>query len=253
MRPQPVPATITKAGRPGDEETIEKHPAYGMVRVSRCSGPSDKPLYGSSINHHQTIRLCVTEGERKRHLSQHWYHDGPNIVEIEMSPTQFADMLTNMNNGCGVPCTLLWRENGGAVPEMAKHESDRKHVQEEFAAHVKKALQAVTDMVRKAEEIAANPKPTKDDRRAYVSLAHTLHRELVQNAPFVTEQFNEACDNLVKEAKGEYEASVLSSIASMGLDAFREKLTALAPVVDVDTPAIPEKASEPDSLDIFPK
>lgn len=236
MPRQTVAAKITKRESPGgDTETIEKHPAYGMIRVSRVSGNSDRPLYGSSISHHHTIRLTVTEGERKRNLSEHWYHDGPQIVEVEMSATQFADLLTNMNNGCGVPCTLLWRENGGTVPEMEKHESDRKHVQEEFDDHVKRGMEALTKLIRKASEIAANPKPTKADREEYSNLAQTIHREIVQNLPFIAEQFNESCDKLVKEAKGEYEAAVLSSIAAMGLGAFKDKLLAQnAPSMDVE-------------------
>lgn len=245
MRPKPVPATITKReGNGGDTETIEKHPAYGMVRVSRVSGASERPLYGSSISHHYTIRLTVTEGERKRNLSEHWYYDGPMIVEVEMSNTQFADLLTNMNNGCGVPCTLLWREKGGAVPEMEKHESDRKHVQEEFDEHVKRGMRALNELIKKAQEIAANPKPTKADREAYVNLASTIQREIVSNIPFIASQFNESCDKLVKEAKGEYEAAVLSSICSLGLEAFKDKLLALSPSVTVDAPALPESTEQ---------
>lgn len=241
MRPKPVPATITKTDR---DETVEKHPAYGMVRVSRVCGASDRPLYGSSISHHNTIRLTVMEGERKRNLSEHWYHDGPMIVEIEMSPTQFADMLTNMNNGCGVPCTLLWREKGGPVPEMEKHESDRKLVQQEFDAHVKTAMDALSALVKKAQEIAANPKPTKADREEYANLAQLIQREIVSNMPFIASQFNESCDKLVKEAKGEYEAAVMTSILSLGLDAFKDKLLAMSPTVEVDAPALPESTEQ---------
>lgn len=235
MRPEPVAATITKSeGNGGDNETIESHPAYGMIRVSRTCGSSDRPLYGSSISHHNTIRIAVMEGTRKRGLSEHWYHDGPQIVEVELSTTQFADMITNMNNGVGVPCTLLWRENGGQVPGMAKHESDRKHVQEEFEEHVKKGLAAMNALVKKAGEIAANPKPTKQDRQEFVNLANTIQREIVANIPFIAEQFNESCDKLVKEAKGEYEAAVSASIASLGLDAFKNQLAQIAPSMDVE-------------------
>lgn len=239
-----VEATITKTdGNGGDIETIEKHPAYGMIRVSRVTGASDRPLYGSSISHHHTIRIAITEGERKRGLSEHWYHGGPLIAEVELSSTQFADMLTNMNCGNGVPCTLLYRENGGQVPGMAKHESDRKHIQEEFDERVQRGMKALTALVKKAGEIAANPKPTKQDRAEYVGLANTIQREIVANIPFIAEQFNESCDKLVKEAKGEYEAAITGMIHSLGLDGLKDRLAAIAPVVPVQelSPATTEE------------
>ena len=32
--------------------------------------------------------------------------EGSEIIEIEMSPAQFAEAITSLNIGCGVPCTI---------------------------------------------------------------------------------------------------------------------------------------------------
>jgi hypothetical protein len=49
--------------------------------------------------------------------------------------------------------------------------------------------------------------------------------------PFASEMFNEACDKVVKHAKGEIEASINATIHGLGIEGLREKLASSMPKV----------------------
>lgn len=81
------------------------HPSFGMLSFSRAHGGHSN-LFGSSIQHRDTIHMVLKEGTVSRDLNEDWYFGGPEIVEVEMSQSQFAELITSMNMGSGVPCTI---------------------------------------------------------------------------------------------------------------------------------------------------
>lgn len=88
------------------EETVEKHESYGMVSINRTSSGGTY-LFGSIMNHHSFITLTIKHAKVRRHLAQDWYSaDSLPIVEIELSHTQFAELITSPGIGDGVPCTI---------------------------------------------------------------------------------------------------------------------------------------------------
>lgn len=92
------------------------HPAYGMLSFSRRSG-SKTPLFESSIEHRDTIAMTLTHGDVTRGLNTDWYHGNGIIAEVEMSYSQFAEAITSMNMGSGVPVTVRRTEKDGKIPE----------------------------------------------------------------------------------------------------------------------------------------
>ena len=48
-----------------DMSEIKKDDAYGMVRVSRVMG-SDRSLFGSSIEHRNTVQIEISNGRLER-------------------------------------------------------------------------------------------------------------------------------------------------------------------------------------------
>lgn len=86
-------------------EKLEKHPCYGVLGFSRRSG-GVAPLFGSSIQHGDTICMTLKHGELERHLNNDHYFGKGVIAGVEMSYSQFAKTITAMNVGDGVPCTI---------------------------------------------------------------------------------------------------------------------------------------------------
>ena len=68
------------------------HPAFGMARFSRVSG--DNRLYGSAVRHQHFISLCIMRGSYQHDLGRDWYHGGEELIEVFLSASQFAEMLT---------------------------------------------------------------------------------------------------------------------------------------------------------------
>ena len=89
----------------------KQHPSYGMIQLSRSSiGGTGTALFGSSIMHNDVIRLTISNGFMEREDSQDRYYVKTSrkncIVEVDMSYTQFAEAITSLNMGDGVPVTI---------------------------------------------------------------------------------------------------------------------------------------------------
>jgi hypothetical protein len=211
------PEEVTEAiGPGGDKETTHSHESYGLLRFSRISGGHDN-LFGSSIKHGEKISMEVTRATKRRNLNQYWYSPKEHLIEIMMSPSQFAEAITSMNHGCGIPITINYvgREHMSECPET----NERQKFEDEFKQDVEDATQLMVDMEKEIGEILSKKSVNKGDREQIRALTQKLIRQTRSHLTFVQSQFNEACDATVKEAKAEVEATILHAIVDAGLDA----------------------------------
>jgi len=79
--------------------TSESHPSYGMVSFNRQQQTPPANLFGSSIKHQTLISLTIRRGTKERDLSRDWYFGGEELIEVLLSPNQFAEAITHMNMG----------------------------------------------------------------------------------------------------------------------------------------------------------
>lgn len=86
-----IERTVEKQGTSLERETF-KHPAFGMIGFSRVSG-GENTLFGSSIKHNDRIVMTLKHGEQDRHLHDDWYYGRGLITEVEMSYSQFAEVI----------------------------------------------------------------------------------------------------------------------------------------------------------------
>jgi hypothetical protein len=84
----------------------ENHPSYGQLQITRVSSSNRVPLYGTSNQCRETIRITITKSELCRELNRNWNFATDPLIEIELSPAQFAEAITSLNVGSGVPVTL---------------------------------------------------------------------------------------------------------------------------------------------------
>lgn len=96
-----------------DERGAEHHPSYGLVRLGHVSSSSRTPMVGSRAYH--TRRICleisrgrVYRGQNEEHaFDEHWIEDS-DIVRCYLTYSQFAELISNMNQGSAIPCTLSY-------------------------------------------------------------------------------------------------------------------------------------------------
>lgn len=205
---------------------IKKHKSYGMIDISRTQG-KDRILFGSSIKHHNTIRIRISPGELKRHLNTDWYHAiGIPYIEVELSQTQFAEAITNMNTG-GTPCTI--KQVGGEYVGECDYENKKEIIENEFLGHINKLYEKMDRLTENAEKILKGSKaPRKGEKQDILNAISNLKMEVNSNLPFIEKMFKEQMEKTIHEAKGEIEAYWMKKIHDLGLEGLdKEKIKLL--------------------------
>lgn len=208
-----------------ENEIKEEHESFGMLGFYRTQGTSSN-LFGSSIKHQHTIRMTLKHATKGRSLNRDWYSGRGEIVEIEMSQNQFAEIITSMNMGDGVPVTI--RRLNGKRMEPCPEENKRQEFEKEFEIKMLKLNDKMKSLTEDAEKILNDKAPVKkSDRDLILNQLRMLRQEVGSNIPFVASQFNEQMDKTVTEAKGEVEAFVMNKVHSLGIKGLEAEMLSL--------------------------
>lgn len=196
----------------GNKDT---HPTYGMMQFSRTQRSGSTTLFGSSIVHSNTVKMCLREASVERSLSSDFYYAGDTIAEVEMSQSQFAELITSMNCGSGVPVTIRWLKgvgNTGDCPFIHK----REQFEEELSQNLKQSNEKADELIAKVQELFSKGSAlTKADKAAVMDMLTKLKHEVGCNREFIYKSFNEQMDKTVMEAKGEIEAFMQNKVNSL--------------------------------------
>jgi hypothetical protein len=205
----------------------QKHESFGMLQFSRLSSNKGQNLFGSSIEHSNTIAMRLCQGEVERGLNTDWYYAGRQYFEVEMSQTQFAEAISSMNQGSGVPVTI--KHMMGKRMESCPQVNKRQQFEQEFEQRMVNMARQFEAMSERAESILNGAKaPTKGEKQEILNAFTKVKQELASNIPYVNSCFNEQMDRTVLEAKGEVEALVQNTITRLGMERL-EQLTGLQP------------------------
>lgn len=194
----------------------QSHESFGVIEISRVSCTPSMNLFNSSIKHSNFIALRVKEATAHRSNGNTSVFGGREIVEVYMSATQFADMITNLNNGAGTPVTLQ-RVMGKQIEDCPVENVVMLHT-EEFKERMQIFAERLIETKNEAIEIAKK-KMNKKDADEWTKKINFLTQEIESNIPFFKEQFDKQMNKTVTEAKGEIEAFVQQRITEKGLEA----------------------------------
>ena len=215
--------------------TKTSHPSYGTLAFTRSTGGAT-PLFGSSIEHRDTISMTLYHAECTRGLNQDWIHGDKPIAKVEMSYSQFAEAITSMNMGTGVPVTVRWTEKDGEIPPC-DFISKREQFTDEFKEKRRKATEQSQQLINDVADLFENKKNlTKADKQEILSKLSKLSMDIGCNMDFIADQFNEQMDKTVMEAKGEIESfyqNKINSIANAALVEHKDELKMLENPVNI--------------------
>ena len=149
---------------------------------------------------------------------------GRPYIRVAFSPAQFAELITSMNIGSGVPCTI--RRIGGerveSIPdEMHVNELDRQ--KDSFKKQMKELSENLHKAQNRIKELLALPKLNKEQKTELQNVLYKGIQDIDSNIPFYMEMFDEATDNIVQEAKAEIDATVHNCVLSAGIKALGEE------------------------------
>jgi hypothetical protein len=197
-----------------------RHDSFGLIAFGRVTSSKPVALFGSSVKHRETIRVTVQRAVLHRDLNHDFIGSvGPVIVEVEMSPVQFAEFITTPNRGSGIPCTIT--AVNGQMVEPPTLESKREQFVNEFREHTDRIAEQFGDLQALVEGLTEKPSVSKSERKDIAERIRFLRQQVEANLPFVAKQFNEQMEKTVLEAKGEVEAFITRRIHDAGLTALQ--------------------------------
>lgn len=207
-----------------DGEVIESHPSYAQLSFSRinCSKSNNNTLYGSAIRHQSIISMRVAPSTK--HVSQYSesYHASITpYIEIQMSQAQFAEAITTLNIGSGVPVTLK-ALMGKWYPDCQEL-TVQERTQQSLNIQLKTFARTLNSYQKEADEIL-NKKGTisASEKKALSSIISRFLTEIKSNLPFLNECMQEALDKNVSAAKSDVESFLLHAITKMGLESLKQ-------------------------------
>jgi len=202
----------------------KKHEAFGMVGFSRVSGT--KRLFGNSFDVDSFMKLTISRGSKAHEHGRDWYSREEELIEVYLSPAQFAELLTSGNNYSGVPCTIR-HVAGKRAPEITD-EDDAKEGPEIIKkirelggkiAEPYEKLGAMLDELVKAKKISAK---LGDEMK---STFYRSKQDLESNLPFYLAQLDESADKIIHAKKVELDAAMTHFKVQLGdikLDELRQ-------------------------------
>lgn len=218
------------------------HPSYGSLSFSRTTGGNPN-LFGTSVKHHDkicmTLRRCVYD----RGLHTNWYHPTEKLFEVEMSYTQFAELITSMNMYEGVPCTIK-HIMGEVTPPVPYYNPVEVH-KKEFEESTDKVYEEAQNLISKvAEKFKEKKSFNKKDQEEIISMLHQISMGIGCNQKYQIDCFNEQMEHTVAESKGEIEAFMQNKMYQIAQQAMVKNPEQLfgSPI---EMPEIEEKTSRP--------
>jgi hypothetical protein len=230
-----------------DREKREAHPSFGVIglyRQTTCGIQARNKLFGSSLSDHpETIVIKLNRATRKHDLGRDWiYADSIQpLFSVELSPAQFAAMITTMNVGDGVPCTVrvLNREPVDEMP--AEYETEAEKTRNYYGDSLRERLDKLSSERKRLSQVLSKKKLTKKDKEEVAFMVEKVFRMFEGDAEFMLGQFERAAERVVVAAKGQVDAFITSTAARLGIEALREKFK--APEI-VAAPELSEAKSE---------
>lgn len=192
---------------------IEDAPYMTTVRAARVQGR--KVLFDSEHVHQNFITLSINKATRERGLSKDWIHGHREIIQVAMSESQWAAMISSLNFGSGVPATLEHLK--GERVEQPVLTEDKT---EQFSNEMGGCIEAI---IAQVEELKKGKHTKKTLHTLNVIISH-----LKANIPYVQDSFDRHMEERVDKAKTEIEAYMNNTVQRAGLEALLTQANAAA-------------------------
>lgn len=207
------------------DEEHEDHESYGLISFSRRTGNPGR-LFGSSLQTHEAyITMAVRKGTRISENGHDRYYGNirGDIIEVDMSAAQFAELLTTMNVGMGVPCTVR-RVSGKQLEAPPETKLEVEKARSEFKRKMGRISQVFTDKRKEAASLLDKKTLTKADKEAILAVLSKVEMEIAHNLPYALDMFEEAAEKVVVHAKAEIEAITTHNVIAEGVRSLAERM-----------------------------
>lgn len=195
----------------------------GLISWNRVTCGAPQPLFGSDIKTDSPvcIRIC------QAHISEDPCYDGlpehrrifgkhPCMLEIEMTPIQWAEFLTAGHVDDGVPCTITHINGKRTEPVQARNVAAEYdiHIQnkfDEFENSFKRMEQTVQDVLDSGKSMS------KSQMKELLRSMSIARQNTVANIKYARDRFKEDMASIVVKAKAEVNAYAELRLGNYGV------------------------------------
>lgn len=209
------------------EEKVFNHESYGIVGFHRQTGGKQR-LFGSALaSHTSQICLRVFHAERVHKVGTGYDRIRAEaghrpIIELVLSPAQFAELLTTMNVGDGVPCTLERIDGRPLSDPPAEETTGVEESRANFQIAMRQKLAEVREQREQLSAILEKKTLSADDKKKIAWILDRTVMEFEQNVPYAVDMFEKAAGRVVTAAKAEVDAFATHAIIDRGLRGLAE-------------------------------
>ena len=192
-----------------------KHESFGLISFSRVIGDND--FFGSNINFGNYIQLRISEASVSTRLGYDSYHKDKLLLQVRMTNSQFAELITSLNTESGTPCTLEYSD-GKKFEGLPKQKSIKEKAEKEFSLENDDFLKSVKYMSVEAKELIEKKTLSKEDKKKLSWFFDKVLQQVSSNIPFYEKQFEERVDKMVADAKVEIENEIIHRLTNIGFE-----------------------------------
>lgn len=192
---------------------------------SRTSS-NGRPMFGSQLENHLTcVRLSISnavvyqaDGEPERYL------DSDQLIVVEFTADQYANLLSTQNICPGTPCTVV-RYNGKKVETPPVRKTNMHRIRSDFR---KKMKSLMGEVVQAEKDFSAmvyeSQKPLgKGKQRELLAQFGRFRNLLMDSLPFTLDMFHEATQETVQVARQEISSAMQTMVHQAGIRSLEEK------------------------------
>ena len=196
--------------------------SWGMVGLKRATTTVSGKFFGSDVKTNNIIVLTIKQAEKARSLNRDFVSGRETIAEIILTPNQFAEMITLMNYGDGVPCTIRFTQKDGFV-EFKPEENKLDLILEERKKHIDSTFNGLVDTMTTIQQLIENKKISKSvGSDLVIKLSNVIQEIEGKGRDFINNQARLEIEKMVTEAKQNIENYIDYKIYETGLTAIKE-------------------------------
>jgi CRISPR/Cas system CMR-associated protein Cmr5 small subunit len=170
--------------------------AKALIQFSRVQGNTTP--YGSPFVHQGYICVQICTAREGGDIGHTYHLKDKLLTEIKLSYSQFAEAISAMNIGDGVPCTLSFF-NGQRI----NYEDPPVDEKVAYTAALDEASLAAITSIDEAITEVTEMKLTKTAREAILLKLNYAKMQLKSNLPYVVELWAENLEKMQAQAKME--------------------------------------------------
>jgi len=182
-------------------------------------------------------QASMTVPERHGQEPRPWPEE--QIVEIYLTPVQFAELITQPNRGHGVPCTIGSVGAERVPPPPQERDEVHEAVEHAVGRGVAESVNVLSELIAKLETRAAEGKGLGvKELREVVKDLDTARMRSTTDVEWWRRDLARRAEAMRARVATELHATADMILRNMGLEALRERARALLPLEAAPPPAI---------------